>query len=77
MSRKRSVGKALKHRHKKRRYPDWVYENLKKYGIKMSTFKNRVNTLMWPMDKASTTPPIKNNKDHPWHETNDVFYIKE
>lgn len=42
----------------KRKYPDWVYDNLEKYNIPQSTFSYRVNHLKWSLEKASTKQPL-------------------
>lgn len=43
---------------KTRKYPEWVYDNLKEYEIKQPTFWHRVHNLKWDMEEASTTPPL-------------------
>ena len=42
-----------------RKYPDWVYEELKKNNINRDTFWRRVNTYKWSVKKACTTPVQK------------------
>lgn len=39
-----------------KKYPTWVYENLLKNNISLSTFYKRVNKCKWTLEKASTTP---------------------
>src|SRR5699024_7432032 len=39
---------------KNRKYPDWVYEELKKNNINRDTFWRRVNTYKWSVKKACT-----------------------
>lgn len=57
----KDVAKRTIHKVNCRKYPDWVYDNLKKYNINSSTFWHRVNTHGWDLEKASTTPPVKTN----------------
>ena len=45
-----------------RKYPDWVYEELKKNNINRDTFWRRVNTYKWSVEKACTTPVQEKGK---------------
>lgn len=58
---------------KRRKYPDWVYENLKKNNIPRSTFWNRVNRLGWSIEEASTVKVnATNNNNHVWRKVSEI-----
>lgn len=46
-----------------RKYPNWVYENLEKNGIKLITFWSRVNNHGWSLEEASTVKPLKRGRN--------------
>lgn len=60
---------------KRRKYPDYVYDNLKNHGIKRGTFYHRVNVLGWTIKDACTTPTGSgevNNSNHIWRKYTQV-----
>lgn len=63
-----------------RKYPEWVYDNLEKNNIKITTFYTRVNDMHWSLEDASTLPILKagqrHNKEHPWQQDEETRYAK-
>jgi len=55
-SKKERINRVVK---ASRKYPDWVYDNLDKNNIKITTFYTRVNDMHWSLEDASTYPTMQ------------------
>lgn len=54
--------KPMKREERRRKYPDWVFENLEKNGISKTTFYVRISKYKWSVEKACTEPVMRRRR---------------